>query len=310
MEESGLAEQTYFEGARKIPAGDAREAYLRRVCGENAELKQRIQKLLQAYDEHASFLEFSPVAVADSSTLDSPVGERLGAQIGPYKLLQQIGEGGMGVVFMAEQHEPVERRVALKIIKPGMDTRQVVARFEAERQALSLMDHPHIARVLDAGTTDGGRPYFVMELVKGLPITQYCDEKQLSPRARLGLFVQVCQAVQHAHQKGIIHRDLKPSNVMVAEYDDRAVPKIIDFGVAKACQQRLTERTVFTEYGQIVGTLEYMSPDAEDADGGVFRLVTHDPPRADDMARKLTKGTQPTHTTLGGNRMPRQSAPP
>lgn len=169
-EEGGLAEQTYFEAARKIPAGDAREAYLHRVCGDNGELKQRVRTLLQAYDEHASFLEFPPVAVADSSTIDSPAGEWLGAQIGPYKLLQQIGEGGMGVVFMAEQHEPVERRVALKIIKPGMDTRQVVARFEAERQALSLMDHPHIARVLDAGTTVGGRPYFVMELVKAKPV--------------------------------------------------------------------------------------------------------------------------------------------
>jgi serine/threonine protein kinase len=167
----------------------------------------------------------------------------------------------MGVVFMAEQSRPVQRTVALKIIKPGMDTRQVIARFEAERQALALMDHPNIAKVLDAGTTDTGRPYFVMELVKGMPITKYCDDRHLTPRARLELFIPVCQAVQHAHQKGIIHRDLKPSNVMIALYDGRPVPKIIDFGVAKATGSKLTERTLFTEFGAILGTLEYMSPE-------------------------------------------------
>ncbi len=181
--------------------------------------------------------------------------------IGPYKLLQQVGDGGMGVVFMAEQTEPIQRTVALKIIKPGMDTQQVIARFEAERQALAMMDHPNIARVLDAGTTDSGRPYFVMELVKGVPITKYCDEKHLPLRARLELMLPVCQAVQHAHQKGLIHRDIKPSNVLVAEYDNHAVPKVIDFGVAKATAQKLTERTMFTEFGQVVGTLEYMSPE-------------------------------------------------
>ena len=185
----------------------------------------------------------------------------MGKVIGPYKLLEQIGEGGMGVVYMAEQQVPVRRHVALKIIKPGMDTRQVIARFEAERQALALMDHPNIAKVLDAGTTDSGRPYFVMELVKGVPITQYCDERRLTPRQRLELFITVCQAVQHAHQKGIIHRDLKPTNVLVAEYDDRPVTKIIDFGVAKAVGQQLTERTMFTQFGQVVGTIEYMSPE-------------------------------------------------
>ena len=190
-----------------------------------------------------------------------PISEQAGTVIGPYKLLQQIGEGGMGVVFMAEQTEPIQRTVALKIIKPGMDTRQVIARFEAERQAVAMMDHPNIAKVLDAGTTDSGRPYFVMELVKGVPITKYCDEKHLPLRARLELFVQVCQAVQHAHQKGIIHRDIKPNNVLVAEYDNRAVPKVIDFGVAKATAQRLTERTMFTEFGQVLGTMEYMSPE-------------------------------------------------
>ncbi len=167
----------------------------------------------------------------------------------------------MGVVYMAEQSEPVERRVALKIIKPGMDTRQVIARFEAERQALAMMDHPNIAKVLDAGTTDTGRPYFVMELVKGLPITQFCDDQHLTPRERLELFLPICQAVQHAHQKGVIHRDLKPSNILIARYDDKAVPKVIDFGVSKAVSQRLTEKTVFTQYGQVVGTIEYMSPE-------------------------------------------------
>ncbi|MCU0880486.1 MAG: tetratricopeptide repeat protein, partial [Pirellulaceae bacterium] len=181
--------------------------------------------------------------------------------IGPYKLLEQIGEGGMGVVYMAEQIEPVERQVAMKIIKPGMDSRQVIARFEAEEQALAMMDHPNIAKVFEGGTTDSGQPYFVMELIQGIPITRYCDEHHLTPRQRLDLFVPVCHAVQHAHQKGIIHRDIKPSNVLVAEYDDRPVPKIIDFGVAKATEQRLTERTVFTPFGQVVGTLEYMSPE-------------------------------------------------
>ena len=167
----------------------------------------------------------------------------------------------MGVVFMAEQTQPIQRTVALKIIKPGMDTRQVIARFEAERQAVAMMDHPNIAKVLDAGTTDSGRPYFVMELVKGVPITKYCDEKHLPLRARLELLLPVCQAVQHAHQKGLIHRDIKPNNVLVAEYDDHAVPKVIDFGVAKATAQRLTERTMFTEFGQMLGTMEYMSPE-------------------------------------------------
>jgi serine/threonine protein kinase len=175
--------------------------------------------------------------------------------------LQQIGEGGFGVVFMAEQVEPIRRKVALKIIKPGMDTRHVIARFEAERQALALMDHPNVARVLDAGTTDSGRPYFVMELVRGIPITDYCDQAELSLAERLELFVAVCQAVQHAHQKGIIHRDIKPSNVLVTLHDDRPVVKVIDFGIAKATDQRLTERTLFTEFGQMIGTPTYMSPE-------------------------------------------------
>ena len=186
-------------------------------------------------------------------TEDIPAPRRItegpGTRIGPYKLLQPIGEGGMGVVYMAEQEKPIRRRVALKVIKAGMDTDQVVARFEAERQALALMDHPNIARVLDAGATESGRPFFVMELVNGIPITEYCDQAQLTPRERLELFVPVCQAIQHAHQKGIIHRDIKPSNVLVTLHDGRPVPKVIDFGVAKAISQRLTERTMFTQFG-------------------------------------------------------------
>ena len=178
----------------------------------------------------------------------------------------------MGVVYMAEQQEPVRRKVALKIIKPGMDSRQVIARFEAERQALAMMDHQNIARVLDAGTTQGGRPYFVMELVHGVPITQFCDDNKLTPRERLELFVPVCQAIQHAHQKGIIHRDIKPSNVLVTMYDDKPVPKVIDFGVAKAIEQRLTEKTMFTQFGTMVGTFEYMSP--EQAEMNAFGVDT------------------------------------
>jgi serine/threonine protein kinase len=184
-----------------------------------------------------------------------------GTRLGPYKLLQQLGQGGMGAVWVAEQHEPVQRRVALKVIKPGLDSARVLARFEQERQALSLMDHPHIARILDAGATAAGRPFFVMELVKGVPITQFCDRERLTLRQRLELFVPVCQAVQHAHTKGILHRDLKPSNVLVALYDGKAVPKVIDFGLAKALHQHLTEQTVYTEVGQVVGTLEYMAPE-------------------------------------------------
>src|SRR5262249_5483416 len=196
-------------------------------------------------------------------------GECPGTVIGPYKLLQRIGEGGMGTVWMAEQAQPVRRQVALKVIKPGMDTSRIIPRFAQERQALALMDHPNIARVLDAGTLEAGgspsggtaRPYFVMELVKGVPITKFCDERRLTVRERLMLFVGVCQAVQHAHQKGIIHRDIKPSNVLVCLYDGQPVAKVIDFGVAKATGPKLTERTLFTEFGQVIGTLEYMSPE-------------------------------------------------
>ena len=219
-------------------------AFIDEACSSDADLRRRVDELLRAHQDAGNFLGG---ASPDDSTIEhSPVEEQPGTIIGPYKLLQQIGEGGMGVVFMAEQTQPIKRTVALKIIKPGMDTRQVIARFEAERQALAMMDHPNIAKVLDAGTTESGRPYFVMELVKGVSITKYCDQQHLSIRERLELLLPVCQAVQHAHQKGIIHRDLKPSNVLVAEYDDLAVPKVIDFGVAKAMAQKLTDRTMFT----------------------------------------------------------------
>jgi WD40 repeat protein/serine/threonine protein kinase len=234
-------------------------SYLEEACAGDPLLRARVDKLLRARAQLGSFHEASNSL--PEATTDEPLTERPGAVIGPYKLLQQIGEGGMGVVFMAEQEQPIRRRVALKIIKPGMDSAQVIARFEAERQALALMDHHNIAKVLDAGTTDSGRPYFVMELVHGVPITQYCDDHHLTPKERLELFVPVCHAVQHAHQKGIIHRDLKPSNVLVCLYDGVPVPKVIDFGVSKATGQSLTERTMFTQFGCLVGTLEYMSPE-------------------------------------------------
>jgi serine/threonine protein kinase/tetratricopeptide (TPR) repeat protein len=255
-----LDEEAIFNVARKITPPAVREEYLQQACGDDEALRGRVQDLLRAHDEEQSFLR-SP-ALGPGITVDQqPSMDRPGTVIGPFKLLQQIGEGGMGTVFMAEQTEPVRRMVALKIIKPGMDSAQVIARFEAERQALALMDHPNIAKVFDAGTTPDVRPYFVMELVKGVPITRFCDENQLTPRERLDLFIPVCQAVQHAHQKGVIHRDLKPSNVLVALYDDRPVPKVIDFGVAKATGEKLTEKTMFTAFGSFVGTLEYMSPE-------------------------------------------------
>ena len=253
--------ESIFFAALEKPSPAERTAFLDDACAGNDELRSRVDRMIAAQSQAASFLEQPALILDSTANHDAPIAERPGTMIGPYKLLQQIGEGGMGVVFMAEQSEPLQRTVALKIIKPGMDTRQVIARFEAERQAVAMMDHPNIAKVLDAGATDSGWPYFVMELVKGVPITKYCDEKHLPLPARLELFVEVCQAVQHAHQKGVIHRDIKPNNVLVAEYDNHAVPKVIDFGVAKATAQKLTERTMFTEFGQVLGTLEYMSPE-------------------------------------------------
>jgi serine/threonine protein kinase/Flp pilus assembly protein TadD len=262
------AEEAIFNAARRITPSDARRHYLQQACGDDAALRARVEALLRVHDEERSFLQ-APAEVLRAAVAERPRDAATGTVLGPYKLLEQIGEGGFGIVFRAEQEQPVRRLVALKVLKPGMDSRSVLARFEAERQALALMDHPNIAKVFDAGTMEGhewpavglGRPYFVMELVKGVPITRYCDDNRLTPRQRLELFVPVCQSVQHAHQKGIIHRDLKPSNVLVALYDGRPVPKVIDFGVAKATGSRLTERALSTECGAVVGTLEYMSPE-------------------------------------------------
>jgi serine/threonine protein kinase len=260
MSEPYQREVVVFESALQLPPGQ-REGYLEQACGGDAELLQRLRTLLIVNEGSTDFMAGSPAA-ARTMAMPVPLSEGPGDRIGPYKLLQAIGEGGCGVVYMAEQEQPIHRRVALKIIKLGMDTRQVIARFEAERQALALMDHPNIAKVLDAGATATGRPYFVMELVRGLKITQYCDEKKLSTQERLQLFLQVCQAVQHAHQKGIIHRDLKPSNILVAVNDGRAAVKVIDFGIAKATTGgRLTDKTLFTAFEQFIGTPAYMSPE-------------------------------------------------
>jgi serine/threonine protein kinase/WD40 repeat protein len=253
------AVESIFSAALEKPNPEERAAYLQEACGTDAELRREVERLLSAEPKVGAFLNFPASALV--ATVDEPINEGPGTVIGPYKLLEQIGEGGMGLVFVAEQQQPVRRKVALKVIKPGMDTRQVIARFEAERQALAIMDHPHIAKVFDGGTTASGRPYFVMELVKGVPITEFCDQNQLTPRQRLELFLPVCQAVQHAHQKGIIHRDLKPTNVLVSRHDTTPVVKVIDFGVAKALGQELTDKTLFTGVAQMVGTPLYMSPE-------------------------------------------------
>jgi serine/threonine protein kinase len=248
-----------FAQAIDMPSAAERAAFLEVACGTDAEMRREVEKLVRDHFRAGAFMEAPAVALL--ATVDEPVTERPGTIIGPYKLMEQIGEGGMGLVFVAEQQEPVRRKVALKVIKPGMDTRQVIARFEAERQALALMDHPNIAQVHDGGQTASGRPYFVMELVKGVPITDYCDQNRLTPRQRLELFLAVCQAVQHAHHKGIIHRDIKPSNVLVVSHDGKAVVKVIDFGVAKAIGQQLTDKTVYTQFAQLIGTPLYMSPE-------------------------------------------------
>ena len=257
MSEPPNPEVAVFAAALELP-GDQRSAYLDQACAGNPDLRRQVEALLRVHDDAGNFFD----KLAQSTAAESAIpAEKAGDRIGRYKLLQQIGEGGCGVVYMAEQEEPVRRKVALKVIKLGMDTKSVIARFEAERQALALMDHPNIARVLDAGATDTGRPYFVMELVRGVKITDYCDKNNLSTATRLDLFVQVCQAIQHAHQKGIIHRDIKPSNIMVTVNDGVAVPKMIDFGIAKATQGRLTDHTLFTAFEQFLGTPAYMSPE-------------------------------------------------
>ncbi|MBN1362477.1 MAG: protein kinase, partial [Sedimentisphaerales bacterium] len=256
---SSKIEAVYY-GALEQRSGRERSAYLDRLCGPDTALRARVEALLRANDEAGDFLEVSPIDPAvtldHAATIEGP-----GTVIGCYKLLEKIGAGGMAVVYMAEQERPIRRKVALKIIKLGMDTKEVIGRFEAERQALALMDHPSIAKVFDAGATETGRPYFVMELVQGVSITEYCDGNSLSTKDRLRLFIQVCNAVQHAHQKGIIHRDIKPSNVIVTHHDGKPVPKVIDFGIAKATNQRLTEKTLFTRYAHLIGTPAYMSPE-------------------------------------------------
>jgi WD40 repeat protein/serine/threonine protein kinase len=266
-----LIEREIFDAALDIADPEVRSAYLDQNCGGNVTLRRHIEALLKAHGTLENFLAGpAPELLTRLDEISVATAEGRGTVIGPYQLQQQIGEGGMGIVYLAEQLTPVRRKVALKIIKPGMDTRQVIARFEAERQALALMDHPHIARVLDAATTASGRPYFVMELVQGTPITDYCDEHNLPVPDRLRLFVAVCRAVQHAHQKGIIHRDLKPSNVLATEHDGLPVPKVIDFGVAKAIDQDLYDKTHFTRSDQMIGTPLYMSPEqAGGADQGI-----------------------------------------
>jgi serine/threonine protein kinase/Flp pilus assembly protein TadD len=249
----------FLAAAEKATAAE-RAAYLDVACASDPELRERVERLLAAQSRVSRFLE-TPAPALIGTLAEPSVTEPPGTVVGPYRLLEQIGEGGMGTVWMAEQTEPIQRRVAVKVVKEGMDTREVLARFEAERQALALMEHPNIARILDAGKTPSGRPYFVMELVEGQPITRYCDGIRLGVRERLELFGDVCRAVQHAHQKGIIHRDLKPSNVLVAPYDGKPVVKVIDFGVAKATGQRLTDKLLFTGFGALVGTPEYMSPE-------------------------------------------------
>src|SRR6266852_4860429 len=255
-------EKEIFEQALGITPTEERLRFLTSACGKDSALLARVQALLRADESGESFLPEQPKAAI------VPITEKPGDRIGRYKLLQQIGEGGCGTVYMAEQTEPVRRRVALKVIKLGMDTKQVIARFEAERQALALMDHPNIAKVFDAGATETGRPYFVMELVRGIRISEYCDESKVSTEGRLKLCIQVCQAIQHAHQKGIIHRDIKPSNILVTLHDGVPVPKVIDFGIAKATtDQPLTDKTLFTALDQFMGTPAYMSPEQAEMSG-------------------------------------------
>jgi tetratricopeptide (TPR) repeat protein len=263
-------EEVLFTLALEKPA-DKRASFLDAVCDGDTALRQRLEALLAAHEKPESSLP-SEAAFNQGATVKvdlpiEPTDEAVGSTIGRYKLLECVGEGGCGVVYVAEQTEPVRRRVALKVIKLGMDTKQVVARFEAERQALAMMDHPNIAKVLDAGTTEIGRPYFVMELVRGIRITDYCDQANLSTKERLDLFIKVCQAIQHAHQKGIIHRDIKPSNILVTLHDGVPVPKVIDFGIAKATEGRLTDATVYTQLHQFIGTPAYMSPEQAEMSG-------------------------------------------
>ncbi|MHC4072295.1 MAG: tetratricopeptide repeat protein, partial [Planctomycetota bacterium] len=258
--------KSIFAEAIEKKTSQERAAFLDKACGDDGDLRSKVEDLLKAHSQAGDFLE-EPVIGANVTLGDPHLTEGPGTIISRYKILEKIGEGGMACVYMAEQKEPIRRKVALKVIKLGMDTEQVITRFEAERQALAMMDHPNIAKVLDAGATETGRPYFVMELVKGVSITEYCDKNKLNTHERLDLFMQVCNAVQHAHQKGIIHRDIKPSNVMVTLLDGRPVTKVIDFGIAKATCLELTEKTLFTRYAQMIGTPEYMSPEQAEMSG-------------------------------------------
>jgi serine/threonine protein kinase len=277
MKHSLPDEEALFEAARQLKDPALREFFLAQACNGDGELRRRLDDLLAANAEADQFLKSAARSAQSLFAAGPPktkiagaaelADEQIGRRLGAYKILQRLGEGGCGVVYMAGQEEPIRRRVALKIIKLGMDTESVIARFEAERQALALMDHPNIARVLDAGTTETGRPYFVMELVRGVKITDYCDQNNLELRGRLGLFIQICSAIQHAHQKGIIHRDIKPSNILVTLHDGVPVPKVIDFGIAKAIEARLTEKTLFTAYEQMIGTPAYMSPEQAEMSG-------------------------------------------
>jgi serine/threonine protein kinase/tetratricopeptide (TPR) repeat protein len=260
-----MEEEAIFGAALEKTVPGERQAFLAEACGGDRHRVALVEALLRAHENPDRFLEAPAAELA--TIIAEPIREGPGTLIGPFKLLEQIGEGGFGVVFMAEQQRPIRRKVALKILKLGMDTRQVVARFEAERQALALMDHPNIAHVFDGGETTSGRPYFVMELVRGVPITEYCDQNNLAVRTRLELFVSVCQAVQHAHHKGVIHRDLKPSNIMVTMHDTIPVVKVIDFGIAKATGQQLTDKTLFTNFLQMLGTPMYMSPEQSQLNG-------------------------------------------
>ena len=267
--------KSIFLSAVEIAAAEERQAFVEAQCAGDHVVRAEVEELLAHHQGLGPFLQNGPAGLTcdfGKPVLASPAegpgaADGPGTVLGPYKLLEQIGEGGMGMVFLAEQQQPVRRRVALKILKPGMDSRQVIARFEAKHQALALMDHPNIARVFDAGETASGRPHFVMELVKGVAITDFCDQNRLSTRQRLELFGDVCQAVQHAHHKGIIHRDIKPSNVMVTQHDAVPVVKVIDFGIAKALGQQLTDKTLVTGFAQMVGTPLYMSPEQAQLSG-------------------------------------------
>ena len=266
MDQAIFREEQIFLRAVEIPDPTERENYVTKECRGDPQLQGKIERMLDRHSRQDNILDLSCDDLFPTPKSEpDPIG--VGTVIGPYKLLQQIGIGGMGVIFMARQSEPVQREVAIKIIKRGINSRNVIARFESERQALAIMEHPNIARFLDAGITGAGRPYFVMELITGLPINRYSDSRKLGPRQRMKLFYKVCHAIQHAHQKGVIHRDIKPSNIMVTEFDGEAVPKIIDFGIAKATRNPLTDKTLFTSYGNIVGTPEYMSPEQAELNG-------------------------------------------